>query len=369
MPIHTVSVSDTTGTTVGYGLPNGTNAFFELNCSGLVSAIYGQMVWSMLFNAFLTAFLYSHMARSDARGAQVIFADKAVVSLDEDNRIQLQIRCYDADAKHPVVEAHVRLYCVAKDRPVPRPLRVLQPNDELGAQLFLSFPTVISHHIDAYSKLHPPVPASHTTATVHPAGLDLRQVDSAICSREEIVCPVCGESYGTHERWQRHVRYQKMVELKDDYPVETSHLALRESDLILPVTRPIAELQVYFAQHVSEIIVVIEGIDPLLSGTFQALHSYQYHDLVWHEHAVYSPCMQVHRDHVQVDLDEFHRVNLPQTVSQRNLTTAHDFLRTDTPAGNGNVSNANDFNAAAGVNAAAAAGAAGTSGMLNENGH
>jgi hypothetical protein len=279
----------------------------------------------MLFNAFLTAFLFSHMSRSDARGAQVIFAEKAVVSLVA-GQIQLQIRCYDADAKHPVVEAHVRLYCVSKDRPVPHPLRVLQPNDDFGAALFLSFPTVISHHIDAYSLLSPPVTVhDHTTATVHPAGLDLRQIDSHIAEREEIFCPVCAESYGTHERWQRHVRYQQMVEGKEGYPVETSHLALQESDLRPPVVKTLAELRDYFAQHLSEIIVVVEGIDPLLSGTFQALQSYQYDDLVWHEHAVYSPCMQVHRDHVEVDLDEFHKVNLPATASKRRLTS-HDFL-------------------------------------------
>jgi hypothetical protein len=78
-------------------------------------------------------------------------------------------------------------------------------------------------------------------------------------------------------------------------------------------------------RNLSEIIVVVEGIDPLLSGTFQALHSYQFDDLVWHEHAVYSPCMQVHRDYVEVDLDEFHKVNLPSTASKRRLTS-HDFL-------------------------------------------
>jgi hypothetical protein len=239
--------------------------------------------------------------------------------------MQLQIRCYDVDAKLPVVEAHVRLYCVSKDRPVPHPLRVLSPNDEIGALLFLSFPTVISHHIDAYSQLHPPATAhNHTTATVHPAGLDLRQVDSLVASREEIICPVCGESYGTHERWQRHVRYQQMVERKDGYPVETSHLAL-EADLKPPVVQLLSNYESILCRNLSEIIVVVEGIDPLLSGTFQALHSYQFDDIVWHEYAVYSPCMQVHRDSVEVDLDEFHKVNLPATASKRRLTS-HDFL-------------------------------------------
>jgi hypothetical protein len=75
------------------------------------------------------------------------------------------------------------------------------------------------------SCIHPPRYIT-TTATVHPAGLDLRQVDSLLPVAKRFILPVCGESCGTHERWQRHVRYQQMVERKDGYPVETSHLAL-----------------------------------------------------------------------------------------------------------------------------------------------
>lgn len=115
-----------TCTTVGYGLPNGSNSFFE-KCNGLVTAIYFQMVWSMVFNAFLTAFLFSRMARCDTRGAQVIFGKQAVVSVGDHGQVQLQIRCYDSDAKHPIVESHVRLYVILKDRPVPRLLRVIHP--------------------------------------------------------------------------------------------------------------------------------------------------------------------------------------------------------------------------------------------------
>ena len=316
-----------TCTTVGYGLPNGKNSFFE-DCNGLITVIYFQMVWSMMFNAFLTAFLFSRTARSDTRGAQVIFAKKAVVSYSSDDgqQIQLQIRCYDADAKHPVVEAHVRLYCIHKVRPAPKPLRILRPDDDLGSMLFLSFPTLVTHSIDRYSMLHPPsLVHDHTTATVHPAGLDLRQVDSVTANREEVVCPVCAESYGTHERWRRHVRYQKMVEEKEKYPKETSHLALTEADLKEPIPLNIKELQLYFAQTISEIIVLVEGIDPLTSGTFSALQSYMFEDIVWHDTATYTPCMRVHEDYIQVDLDKFHSIDCPP-VSLRHLTS-HDFLR------------------------------------------
>ena len=69
-----------TCTTVGYGLPSGTNAFFQ-ECQGLQFIIYVQMVWSMLFNAFLFAFLYNRIGRSESRGAQVVNSNNAVVSV------------------------------------------------------------------------------------------------------------------------------------------------------------------------------------------------------------------------------------------------------------------------------------------------
>ena len=49
-----------TCTTVGYGLPGSTNAFFE-KCAGLQSIVCLQMIWSMMFNAFLMAFFFSRL--------------------------------------------------------------------------------------------------------------------------------------------------------------------------------------------------------------------------------------------------------------------------------------------------------------------
>jgi hypothetical protein len=153
----------------GYTLPYGSNAFFE-KCPGLQIAMYVQMVWSMMFNAFLFAFFYTSLAKSSARGIQVLFSNKAIVSTEGD-QVRLQIRIYDLDPTHPVVEAHVRLYAWTKHRPVPRPLRLLQPNDELGALLYMSMPTVVTHHIDTYSMLHP---TSNVEFPVAPSGLVVR---------------------------------------------------------------------------------------------------------------------------------------------------------------------------------------------------
>lgn len=180
-----------TCTTVGYTLPAGVNAIFEKGCGTLLTVLYLQMVWSMMFNAFLFAFFYNRLGRSETRGVQVVMSNKAIVNLSPDGKVRFQVRVYDMDSGHPVVEAHVRLYAVEKNRPVPRQLRLVNPNDDLGAVLFLSLPTVVIHHIDVYSLLHPPV-----ESPIKAPGITLRQVDSAGGERQEVVCPICSLSFG-----------------------------------------------------------------------------------------------------------------------------------------------------------------------------
>jgi hypothetical protein len=270
------------------------------------------MVWSMMFNAFLFAFFYSRLAKCDSRGAQVVLSKKAIVSM-VDGVIRFQVRCYDVDAANPVVEAHCRMYAVTKQRPVPRPLRILQPDDEMGAMLFLSVPSVVSHQIDLYSILHPPHPTP-----VAPAGLNLRQADSLNGSRDDVICPVCGESYGTYKRWRNHVMFSRIVEEKDDYPVQGTHLGLDPKDF--EPTEPIKfiptqntdELKEYFENELAEVICVVEGIEPISSGTFAALQSYRIEDIVFDCNARFRPCVEAVMDDenscIRVDLDRFHEI-------------------------------------------------------------
>jgi hypothetical protein len=316
-PIHfggAFAFSLETCTTVGYGLPNSTNAYFE-NCPGLQVVIYFQMVWSMMFNAFLFAFFYSRMAKCDARGAQVVMSCRALVSYVS-GQVRFQVRCYDVDARNPVVEAHVRLYAVTKSRPVPRPLRMLQPNDDFGAMLLLSVPTVVSHHVDEYSVLHPGVTAARGTGAVMPppSGLNLRQVDGVVCNRDVFMCPICGETYGTIDRWIRHARYQRIVEEHDDYPVAGTHRSLTEDELTLPQEKDpadqVAAMKEYFQSELSEVICVVEGIEPVGSGTFSALQSYRFEDIVFDAQARFQPCIEATPQGIRVDLYRFHGMDL-----------------------------------------------------------
>lgn len=308
-----------TSTTVGYGLPNSVNSFFEKDCTTLQLVIFFQMVWAMMFNAFVFAFFYNRLGRVETRGAQVVFSNKAIVNI-EHGQVRFQFRIFDVDARYPVVEAHVRIYAVSSKRPIPRILRILQPDDALGSMLLLSLPTVVTHHIDIYSMLHPPV-----ERPVDSAGLSLRQVDAST------ICPICGTSFSTHENWIKHVRYQQIVEAKDGYPFEGSHLSIEEEARAQPLegTQNLAELRDYFKEEIAEIVCVVEGTDPLMSGTFQALQSYRLEDIEWNTNVKYEPCLQVNGTDFQVDLDAFHRLNAPPPelrASKIHSYRSHDSL-------------------------------------------
>jgi hypothetical protein len=282
-------------------LPGSTNAFFEGNCPSVQVAIYAQMTWSMMFNAFLFAFFYATLSKCESRGTQVVFGNKICLKYDNDGRVLVNARCYDIDSAFPVVEAHVRMYVMDRNMKL-HVLRLHSPNDELGAMLYTSFPTELNHHVDSHSALSP----RKMPLVMDSQGLGLRSLDSSTASREEIECPVCGEAYGTYERLWKHVQYNRIVEEKDDYPRETTHLGF-----IMPDITPISlqEVKKYIEHNMSEIIFVVEGIDPQVSGTFQALQSYKYEDIAWE--GEFEPCLSVRNNKFSVDMSKFHGVRLP----------------------------------------------------------
>ena len=382
-----------TCTTVGYGLPSSSNAFFE-NCSSLQVAIYFQMVLSMLFNALLLSFVWSRLGRCETRGAQVLFGDKAVLRREEGGdgapRYSLGVRIYDADSVHPIVEAHVRLYAVSHaalgraDRPGARqlrdvrmrPMRVASPDDDLGAVMMTSLPTSVLHHIDLHSPVCPPARRERgpeggrvgmrSGFVTEPAGFDhaLREVDSAVGGRDGLRCAVCGETYGTVANLVQHIRYTRRLEEHDDVPMPGSHQEIdleavfgdRSSspgdakedgeaegeenagrteaggDTRIDVDPPAPwyhEFQKHLEAEEIEIICVAEAIEPVVSGTFQALQSYTAEDICYG--ADFAPCVMADSDadeplswadwlwgcligrsvegrSMRVDLDSFHEV-------------------------------------------------------------
>eukprot|EP00551_Chaetoceros_affinis_P006499 CAMPEP_0203663096 /NCGR_PEP_ID=MMETSP0090-20130426/819_1 /ASSEMBLY_ACC=CAM_ASM_001088 /TAXON_ID=426623 /ORGANISM="Chaetoceros affinis, Strain CCMP159" /LENGTH=512 /DNA_ID=CAMNT_0050525963 /DNA_START=60 /DNA_END=1598 /DNA_ORIENTATION=- len=305
-----------TCTTVGYGLPNDTNNFFDPECRYIQIAITLQMISSMLFNAFLTAFLWCRLARCDQRSAQVLFANKAIIER-RDGKWLFHVRMYDVDSSLPIVEAHVRFYCVSwvdydnqvkrMEQPqLMRPMRILHPDDDLGSVLFTSVPFNVTHHIDFYSPL-----ASEGSKDglnyMRGHGLNLREVDQMSGSNAACCCPVCGETYETFENLERHIAFNKVMEDADpSYPIAGTH---RDTDILKPIlTRKfdITKEDIQENLRGKEILCVVEGIEPMVSGTFQALHSYKVEDIAFD--SCFAPCVSQIKNKAVVDLDSFHQV-------------------------------------------------------------
>jgi hypothetical protein len=70
-----------TCTTVGYGLPGSKTGFFKQGCNGIQAAITFQLVWSMLYNAFLVSFFFALLSKSENRSIQVIFSNKLCINV------------------------------------------------------------------------------------------------------------------------------------------------------------------------------------------------------------------------------------------------------------------------------------------------
>jgi len=395
-----------TTTTVGYGLPNGSNGFFE-SCPGLQIAIYFQMLISMFMNAFLLSFVFARLSRCEARAAQVLFSDKAILNREMTNgitRYNLSTRVFDADSKYPIVEAHVRLYAVRHGAMHSKtyqnvrhpmnmePMRISIPNDDLGAVLYTSIPSTAVHHIDYQSPLNPPRKRNlgpedgrvdDADFIMNPCGLDLRENDSYTGGQDGLRCAICGETYGTVANLIQHIRYNQHMERHDDVPVGGSHQELDVDALFrhkaprsMPVQRKkrhldreegvgldaagdgkfkeiserdtgakdnvqsediekpseasaawYEEYRNYLKEANIEIICVVEAIDPIMSGTFQAIQSYTLDDIDFD--AEFAPCVLADEEggakdigwlgrwfvgrsavgrSVKVDLDTFHKV-------------------------------------------------------------
>jgi hypothetical protein len=335
-------------------------AFFQ-NCPATQVTIFFQMTFSMMFNAFLFAFFYNRLARCEARATLVLFSNKAVVRVDSTGKMVLEVQVYDADSRHPVVEAHVRLILVPGGRsnrrnynyssPVDnrfdetnefwrlenendttaegdsnknssklwrsenyRPLRIYRPNDEFNSPLFTSIPSRITHHIDSYSPLMPP--KCRDKSILESYGLPLRELDSWTGNREGYPCPVCGETFGTHERLWKHINYNQLVEISsnikkgpgthqsladdgiEDEDGDDDNTFGRSKKNKIPTYE---DLRQFWLRTGAELVAIVEGIDPLTSGTFQALQSYQVDDVVFGGR--FSPCFT---DNNMVEFNLFH---------------------------------------------------------------
>jgi len=297
-----------TCTTVGYGLPGGQMSFFH-NCPGLQATICFQMMLSMLFNASLLAVIFARLSRVESRALQFLFSDKACIRREDNGRFCFEFQVYDYDSKYPILGAQIQLYAVHSSRSRGYiPMRTVQPSDDLNPPLLTSIPSTIIHQIDAYSPLLPPQFRDKYNL-VSSNGLQLREIDSYVSARDLVPCPVCGCNFGTYKRLKSHIMNSRIMEEEDEWPIKGTHQELTEEDIKkLTLTPEMYDkeftkeaMQKFWDDSKIEVVAMVQGMDPITSGAFQAIHSYNRENIVFAKSFV-----PVWTDGNRVNLGQFH---------------------------------------------------------------
>jgi hypothetical protein len=229
----------------------------------------------------------------------------------------MEIRVFDADAAHPICEAHVRIYAsILGESQHLQVCRLLRPDDSQNGFLFTSVPYSIIHEIDFFSPLTPSnarkLQKEHGQWLIGWNGLERRESDARNQTSYGWICPVCATTCGEMGRLIQHIKYMKLQDKFSNVPKEHSHERISDKLLDLSLEYGLESLDVTsLKRHLEniEIICVVEGIDPITSGTFQALQSYTIDDLVFG--GSFMPCVRLDKDEIVVDLDKFHRIARP----------------------------------------------------------
>jgi hypothetical protein len=206
--------------------------------------------------------LLSRILRCGKRaGVRVIFSNQAIVGYRKDLQCPcLQVRLFDMDGRHPVVQATCTMYVITQRSPVPMPLRIIVQADDIGSMLFLSLPNEVVHAIDNDSLMVPdPTAASKIGKPRGPL--------NAAEEPRDIYCPICGEPYDTVDNLIKHGKYQNIVEAHDNFPFIGSHQEVDWDEWEKAMTKSrfwsLSQLQEYFETNLSEVICIVEGIDPV----------------------------------------------------------------------------------------------------------
>lgn len=177
-PLQAYYFSLETMTTIGYG----TKDYFFGDCWSMFFAISAQMLSSIMFDSLCIGIIFARLSRGQKRANTIVFSRNAVFRRHNGKTYFLFQVC--ELRKHQLVEAHVRCYAVRHHRDValsashgpgaaadreagPKVvcdttffqsylMRLQHPDDELGAALLLSLPSVVAHRVDQWSPLLPP---------------------------------------------------------------------------------------------------------------------------------------------------------------------------------------------------------------------
>lgn len=263
------------GMTIGWGLPGHPYLKKNLNqthgCySGAMAILLHTLVMHIL-NALLIGILYARISRGTKRSSSIAFTDRAVIR-EIKGKLYFMFQTCEL-RKHQLTEAHVRCYALCapaigdggdaglSEGPtqiMQHPMRLLQPNDELGGTLLMALPSLVIHEIDAWSPF-----AQKAGCCEDFPSLARRAVD------------IGPQGLPNGEKSRSHPTRQ--------------------------------DVESFLSNNWIEVVCLVEGFEPTTSSTIQARHSYANEDLVF-DHG-FAPCVSRHRSKDSswvIDFDRFH---------------------------------------------------------------
>lgn len=230
------------GTTIGWGLPGSPYlkaAGARGGCVTGIFIIYLHTLVMQIQNAIMIGLMFCRLSRGTSRAASLIFTDKAVIREMDDGKFYFMFQVCE-QRKHQLVEAKVRCYALSTTLLAHTPngalsnfentrMRLIQPDDQTDCYLHLVVPNLIIHEIDHHSPLHP-----EAKQMLDPGG------------------PSCSEKGR-------------------------------------PLTRN--SIEEHLDRHNIEIVVLVEGFEPITAACTQGRHSYLHsaEDVVFN--CSFAPCV------------------------------------------------------------------------------
>lgn len=148
------------------------------------------------------------------------------------------------------------------------PMRIQHPDDELGGMLLLTVPNTVVHRLDAWSPLIPP------------------KVISTCIQQTEAAAAISTEREDDHSSYS--YKFPQVLQRQSDY--ESGNRTCRNKDFGISLDKFLDlmgkdsspnTVMDYLRQTEAEVVVIVEGIEPLTSCTVQARCSYTVDEIRW----------------------------------------------------------------------------------------
>lgn len=234
-----------------------------------------------------------------------------------------------------LVEAHVRMYMIRHEAMLDKgdddstddvifthtyAMRLSQPNDDLGSKILLTTPQILVHEIDEYSPIRPPqqwveeqkpsLPLPPRSSRAHTSfGKFMQDSDTSGAGLQR---PNQASPNSSQENKKIHMNCGEYAPNKYMFP-EIIKIPGKDSnntdscnDKQETYDKEKIEIQKYIRDKNAEIVVVLEGVDPMTSHNVQSYHSYVSNEIKW-DH-FFAPCTTVINGWTTVDFTKFHEL-------------------------------------------------------------